>query len=191
MRCVLSKGKQRELLIKTKATLGLSWRGLAKRIGISYTTIREWRDEKWSMRQDSFNKIIKICPEQEPFKRYIIELKDDTWGQKIGGVVTKQRKHGFFDQSYAQQSSSWKSKGGKIGTRNWHVRMKKEYPEEYSKIQYRRIKQSLKYKHEFNGQKYRNLLELEVAKILTAQRREFEYEPQLNAAINFTFPIFA
>jgi hypothetical protein len=156
MRCVLSKGKQRELLISTKVTLGLSWRGLASKIGISYTTIREWRDEKWSIRQDVFNRIILVCPEQESFKRYIIELKEDTWGQQAGGQSTKRLKHGFFDRAYAQQSSSWKSKGGQIGTRKWQVRMKKEHPEEYSKIQYGRIKQSLKYKYEFNGQKYRN-----------------------------------
>ena len=176
MRYVLSKGKQRELLINTKVTLGLSWRGLARKIGISYTTLREWRDEKWSMQQDVFNKIIEVCPEQESFKKYIIEIKEDTWGQKVGGLVTKQREHGFFDKAYIEQSSSWKSKGGQAGTRKWHVRMKNEHPEEYSKIQYGRIKQSLKYKYEFNGQKYRNTLELEVAKILAEQRREFEYE---------------
>jgi hypothetical protein len=146
MRCVLSKGRQRELLISTKVVLGISWRGLARKIGISYTTIREWRDEKWSIRQDVFNRIIVVCPEQESFKRYIIELKEDTWGQQVGGLSTKRLKHGFFDQAYTQQSSSWKSKGGKIGTRKWHVRMKNEHPEEYSKIQYGRIKQSLKYK---------------------------------------------
>ena len=128
MRCVFRKGKQRELLISTKQQLGLSWRELAKKLGIGYTTIREWRDEKWSMKQDVFNRIIESRPEQESFKKYIVELKEDTWGQKVGGLNTKHLKHGFFDQVYAQQSSSWKSKGGQIGTRKWHVRMKDDHP---------------------------------------------------------------
>ncbi len=68
--------------------------------------------------------------------------------------------------------------------------MKKEHAEEYSKIQYERIKQSLKYKHEFNGQKYRNVLELEVAKILAKQSRTFEYEHQLKCGNRFYFPDF-
>ena len=131
-----------------------------------------------------------VCPEQESFKRYIIELKEDTWGQQAGGLSTKRLKHGFFDQAYAQQSNSWKSKGGKTGTRKWHVRMKKEHPEEYSKIQYARIKQSLKYKYELNGQKYRNILELEVAKILVTQSKKFEYERHLKCGNKFYFPDF-
>lgn len=190
MRCVLSKGKQREMLLYTKEKLGLSWRKLARKLGISYTTIREWRDEKWSMRLEIFNKIIEICPEQKPFKNYIIEIKDNAWGQKVGGLTTKEREHGFFDQAYRQQSSSWKSKGGQTGSRKWHVRMKNEHPEEYHKIQYGRIKRSLKYKYDFNGQKYRNKLELEVARILTEQKVQFEYERQLNCGNKFYFPDF-
>ena len=191
MRCVLSKGKQREMLLLTKETLGLSWRELAKKLGISYTTIREWRDEKWSMRLVVFNKIIEVCPEHNEYKNYIVELKEDRWGQKVGGRTTKQRKHGFFDQAYSQQSGSWKSKGGQTGVRKWHVRMKNEHPEEYRRIQYGRIKQSLKYKCEFNGQKYRNNLELEVARILTEQKVEFEYERPLNCENRFYFPDFS
>ena len=190
MRCVLSKGKQRELLINTKLSLGLSWRGLARKIGISYTTIREWRDEKWSIQLAVFNKIIEVCPESKCYENYVTELKEDTWGQKVGGRTTKQRKHGFFDPAYSQQSGSWKSKGGQTGVRKWHVRMKNEHPEEYRRIQYSRIKKSLKYKCEFNGQKYRNNLELEVARILTEQLVEFEYERPLNWDNRFYFPDF-
>jgi len=190
MRCVLTKGKQKELLINTKIALGLSWRGLASKIGISYTTVREWRDEKWSMQQEVFNSLIEVCPEQESFKQYIIELKDDTLGQKVGGQSTKRLKHGFFNPAYAQQNSSWKSRGGRTGVRKWHVRMKNEHPEEYSKIQYGRIKQSLKYKHNFNGEKYRNLLELEVARRLTEQKIQFEYERSLNCEGKYYFPDF-
>ena len=170
--------------------MDLSWRGLAGKLGISYTTIREWRDEKWSIRQDVLSRIILICPEQESYKQFIVELKEDSWGQKVGGLSTKRLKHGFFDQAYTKQSSSWKSKGGQHGTRKWHVRMKNEHPEEYSRIQYGRIQQSLKYKHAFNGEKYRNLLELEVARILTEQKVKFEYERLLHCGGKCYFPDF-
>jgi hypothetical protein len=68
--------------------------------------------------------------------------------------------------------------------------MKKEKPQEYRQIQYGRIKQSLKYKHEYSGQKYRNLLELEVAKILTEKGLQFEYEKLLSCNNKFYFPDF-
>ena len=68
--------------------------------------------------------------------------------------------------------------------------MKREKPEEYGKIQYERIKQSLSYKHEFNGQWYRNSLELDVAKILTQNAIEFEYEHLVNCGSRTYFPDF-
>ena len=69
--------------------------------------------------------------------------------------------------------------------------MKNEHPEEYRRIQYGRIKKSLKYKCEFNGQKYRNSLELEVVRILTQQKIEFEYEHLLRCFDRFYFPDFS
>ena len=187
---MFSKGKQRELLLSTKEKLGLPWRGLASTLGIGYTTLRECRDEKWSMQMDVFNKIIDACPEQKNFEKFIIERKEDVWGQKLGGFRTKQRKHGFFNPLYKEQSVSWKSAGGRIGSRKWHVRMKNERPLEYHKIQYERIKKSLKYKCEFNGQKYRNNLEVEIARFLTENHIEFEYERLLNCDNKVYFPDF-
>lgn len=106
MRYILSKGKQQELLINTKVALKLSWRRLAEKLGISYTTIREWRDEKWSIKQDVFNKIISLYPKYGYYEKYIIEVREDTWGQKVGGLTTKCLKHGFFDQTYTHKSTS-------------------------------------------------------------------------------------
>ena len=57
-------------------------------------------------------------------------------------------------------------------------------------MQYDRIKQSLKYKHEYKGQKYRNMLELEVAKILTEKSVNFKYEQLLKCGDKFYFPDF-
>ena len=190
MRYTFSKGKQRELILFAKANLGLSWRAFAQKLGISYTTLREWRDEKWSIRYDIFEKIINFCPQCRTFQNAIIKTNDDDWGRKLGGLHTKERQHGFLNPKYSQQSSNWKSNGGKIGTKKWHERMKKEKPQEYRQIQYDRIKQSLKYKHEYQGQKYRNLLELKTAKILTENKVQFEYEKLLRCGEKFYFPDF-
>jgi len=190
MRCIFSKGKQRELLVLTKEKLDISWRELAGKLGIGYTTLRDWRDEKWSMRLEVFNKIVEACPEQKCFEVFITETKEDSCGREIGGVSTKQRKHGFLNPAYIQQSLTWKSKGGQIGTSKWHATMKKERPEEYGKIQYERIKQSLNYKCKFNGRKYRNILELEVAKILTENAIKFEYERPISCVSRTYFPDF-
>jgi hypothetical protein len=190
LRYTFSEGKQRELLLFAKAHLGLSWRDFAQELGVGYTTIRECQDEKWSIRQDIFEKIIAICPESETFKNSIIRTNDDNWGRKLGGLRTKEHQHGFLDPKYQQQSSNWKSRGGKIGTKKWHETMKKEKPQEYRQIQYDRIKQSLKYKREYMGQKYRNDLELETAKILTENKVQFEYEKLLRCGEKFYFPDF-
>ena len=64
MRCVFRKGKQRELLVLTKQKLGLSWQELASELGIGYTTLRDWRDEKWSMRLVILKRLVDVCSEQ-------------------------------------------------------------------------------------------------------------------------------
>lgn len=68
--------------------------------------------------------------------------------------------------------------------------MKANKPREYRRIQQQRLKHSLKYKYEYHGQKYRNILELNVAKILTENSIKFEYEPMLNYKDKFYFPDF-
>ncbi len=80
MRCTFRKGKQRELLLLIKATLGLFWRELAHKLDIGYTTLRECRDEKWSMKQSVFNRIVEICPECLSFRDFIVGKKEDNWG---------------------------------------------------------------------------------------------------------------
>ena len=82
MRCVFSKGKQKELLIFAKTLLELSWREFANKLGIGYTTLRDWRNEKWSMQRSVFIRIVEICPECGPFENFIVEMKEDNWGRK-------------------------------------------------------------------------------------------------------------
>jgi hypothetical protein len=190
MRCIFSKGKQRELLVFAKASLGFPWRKIAHELDVGYTTLRDWRDEKYSMRYNAFIKLVDLCPQCDAFRTFIINMKEDSWGRKLGGLRTKQGKRGFFNPIYSEQSGSWKSAGGQVGSRRWHAMMKTERPLEYHQMQYQKIKQSLKYKYEFEGQKYRNTLELEVAKVLKESGLKFEYEHLLRCGEKFYFPDF-
>ena len=190
MRCIFGKGKQRELLIFAKTALDITWRNMAHTLGVGYTTLRDWRDEKYSMQYGVFTKLVEMCPQCDTFREFITRVKEEQWGRKLGGRRTKQRKRGFFDPQYAKQSVSWKSTGGKVGLKRWHAMMKIERTLEYHRMQYEKIKQSLKYRHEYWGQKYRNELEVEVAKNLTQNGFKFEYERLLQCGDKFYFPDF-
>ena len=190
MRCIFDKGKQKELVLFAKNSLGLTWRNIASKLGVGYTTLRDWRDEKYSMQHNAFTKLVEMCPQCDTFREFIADVKEDHWGQKLGGHNTKQRKRGFFDPHYAKQSISWKSAGGQIGSKRWHAMMKTKKPREYHQMQHEKIKQSLKYKYKYEGQKYRNILELEVAKVLAESGLTFEYEPFLKCGDKVYFPDF-
>jgi hypothetical protein len=190
MRCIFNKGKQRELLLFAKDSLGLSWRKTANALGVGYSTLRDWRDEKYAMQYSAFIKLGGMCPQCVSFGEFIAEVKEDNWGRKLGGLRTKQKRRGFFNPKYKKQSRLWKSAGGQRGLRNWHAMMKTVRPEEYQRIQHKKIMQSLKYKYNYKGQKYRNILELDVAKILTENGYKFEYERLLKCGDKVYFPDF-
>ena len=190
MRCIFAKEKQKELLLLAKNLLNISWREMAEKLNIGYTTLRDWRDERYSIRYEAFQKIAEMCPQCDTFQDFILDLKEDNWGQQLGGVNAKKKKVGFFDLKYAKEPRLWRSKGGRIGLRKWHKTIKTDKPNEYRKMQQQKLKQSLKYKYEYQDQKYRNLLELNVAEILTENCIRFEYEPLLTCDSKFYFPDF-
>lgn len=76
MRCVFAQGKQSELLIYARLSLNLSWHSLDQRLGTNYTSLREWRDEKWHMPYSVFVRLIEICPECKSFKTFLLEFKE-------------------------------------------------------------------------------------------------------------------
>lgn len=190
MRCIFTKEKQRELLLLAKDLLSISWREMAEKLNVGYTTLRDWRDERYSICYEAFQKIAEMRPQCNAFQDFILDLKEDNWGRQLGGVGAKKKKLGFFDLKYAKERRLWRSKGGRIGLRKWHKTMKTDKPNEYRKMQQQKLKQSLKYKYEYRGQKYRNLLELDVAEILTENCIRFEYEPLLTCGSKFYFPDF-
>jgi hypothetical protein len=190
MRCIFVKGKQRTLLLFAKNSLGISWRDMADKLNIGYTTLRDWRDERYSMRYEAFYKLVEMHPRCKDFRDFIANLREDNWGRRLGGFRAKQKERGFFDPKHAKQRQLWRSNGGKIVLRRWHARMKANKPSEYRRTQQQRLKQSLKYKYKYHGQKFRNILELNIAKILTENSVKFEYEPMLNCEGKIYFPDF-
>lgn len=190
MRCIFVEGKQRALLLFAKNSLGISWRDMADKLNIGYTTLRDWRDERYSMHYEAFHKLAEMHPRCKDFRDFIANLREDNWGRRLGGFRAKQKERGFFDPKHAKQRRLWRSNGGKIVLRRWHARMKANEPSEYRRTQQQRLKQSLKYKYEYHGQKFRNILELNVAKILTENSVKFEYEPMLNCEGKIYFPDF-
>ena len=77
------------MLIVAKNLLEISWRKMASRLDVGYTTLRDWRDEKYSMSYESFHKIAELCPQCKHFEDFVINLKEDNWGQLLGGFGAK------------------------------------------------------------------------------------------------------
>lgn len=182
--------ENKENVLFVKHITGYSWRKMALKLGIGYSTLRDWRDGKYLMHHETFLKLIKICPQCEGFREAITGLKKDNWGRRRGGIITKQKKRGFFDPKYVEQQQSWRSIGGRIGSRKWHAQMRADKPLEYRRLQQEKIKKSLMYKYKYGSQKYRNILELAVAKMLTKRGIKFEYEPLVECENRFYLPDF-
>lgn len=68
--------------------------------------------------------------------------------------------------------------------------MKVNEPQKYHQMQQDKLKKSLKYKCEYQNQKYRNILELDMAKILTKNEVKFEYEHLTKCENKFYLPDF-
>lgn len=92
MRVVLSKIFQRQLIEQAKATGHLSWKEMANILGTAETTLRnEWRHAKITLPLDAFKKLSAMSDIQRP-SDYIIELKNDTWGKRLGALSSNPKR---------------------------------------------------------------------------------------------------
>ena len=139
----IAEGKQRKLLFAAKDLLDFSWRSLAKELNAGYTTLRDWRDEKYSLPLKVFQRLLELCPELENFENYIIDIKKENWGRKLGGLHAKKEQRGFFHPSYEEKRQVWRRKGGRMQLKKWHKTMREQEPEEYRRIQHERLKSHL------------------------------------------------
>jgi len=92
-RIKLRKGKQRELIDRAKNKNKLTWKELAKTLGISSNYLRnELYKEKHTLSQPIYEKLCKMA--NVNFNPFIEKILDFNWGQKRGAEnspVTKKR----------------------------------------------------------------------------------------------------
>jgi len=82
MRLIFRKGKQRELIERYK-TLHKphSWREIANSLGVSPNALKEWRYETVSLP----SKVYSHLDSEQQYGEWIIERRNDAWGQEMGG----------------------------------------------------------------------------------------------------------
>lgn len=81
MRLFFKKGKQRELIAKEKEKLNLSLPKLASHLNIKLGKLLPYYHEKSSLPEEIFDKFTL----KEDYVKWIIDKKEDNWGQSRGG----------------------------------------------------------------------------------------------------------
>jgi len=121
-------------------------------------------------------------------KKDILEKLPDNWKQIIGGKsCTKiKRENGTLNKQLeiARTKIPYKK-----STKAWHIKMKKENPDLYHKIQYERFKKVGGYKFTTKkGEKVRNKLEKDAADLLFENGVSYLYEPMVKVNEKYFFP---
>lgn len=89
MRLVFKENKQIEFLkdaIKTSNSKTI--KHFSTSISVRYSTFKNWFHGKRLLPKNIFDKILQLYPSLKKYEDYIIELKDDSWGAKLGGKKT-------------------------------------------------------------------------------------------------------
>ena len=85
---LLISGKQKELIEFVKSRYKLSWKTLAKKLGLNESYLRnEIRNEKRTLSEENFNKLNKLST--EAYGGFIERYLPDRWGQVKGGKSVK------------------------------------------------------------------------------------------------------
>lgn len=87
MRLIFQKEKQREFLKNYKEFKKCSWRKLSEIFSVDWRTIRKWRDEKFTLPENIYKKIISEFPTLSCFDSFIQEKRDDNWGRKLNAKL--------------------------------------------------------------------------------------------------------
>lgn len=93
-RLIFQKGKQREFILEVKKKTNLTWRYLAKLVGISLSTLNDsYKREKCSISYALFKKLCKVSNlRPNKFLKCIKEVKDANWGRIRGGRIGGKKK---------------------------------------------------------------------------------------------------
>ena len=85
MRVELRKGKQKELLYLFKNRNSFTWNEFAGYLGVSYSALKEWYLENCLLPLEIF----EILNDQCNFEDFILEIKNENWGQSLGGNISR------------------------------------------------------------------------------------------------------
>lgn len=85
MRIKLKKGKQKELLIKFKEGNNFTWKEFSKFLNVSEPALREWYKESNLLPLN----IYEILDKKRVYKKCVLEIKKDNWGQVKAGLNSK------------------------------------------------------------------------------------------------------
>jgi len=128
MRIWLEKGKQKELFLKEKERLNLTWNEFAKKLGIKFAKLNGFHYEEVLMSEEIFNKL-RLSSE---YKKFIIQKLNENWGKIKGGKLSsgntkdieipkKSKELAEFWGIVLGDGNVQKRKGYKVGTYNVNI----------------------------------------------------------------------
>lgn len=182
MRLKFQKGKQKEFFLKIKKLKNCDWKNLATFLNINFETLREWVKERRYIPEDIFVKIINLYPQLKIYENYIIEKKENNWGQIKGGLsggkaIKEKLKNDF------KYRIEWVEKCRKGGINNINKGLIKNW-----EIGFRNIG-----KRKFIGPKGEKMFtktEKQIAEFFAENNVKYEYEPRIILNGNNYFPDF-
>ena len=84
MRIKLEKNRQKELIYSVKNQNNFTWSELAEYLNVKSLALKEWYSENCLLPLEIF----EILNQEHNFDEFIIEIKDENWGQSVGGSIS-------------------------------------------------------------------------------------------------------
>jgi len=159
-RILFEKNYQKKFFNILMIKSNLSQRRLAKRLGLSRRTLRNWIDEKLLLPENIFYKCVEILPELLNYKKFFIDIYPENWGRIKGGKIRGRMKSNL--------------------TREIRI---KAFRAANSKTVKRRFLGP-------NGEKMYNEAEKRLAEFLLKNGFEYKYEPAISLGSKYAFPDF-
>lgn len=164
LRVIFQKGKQKQLLALSKQMSRLTWDDYASAIGAScYGVLRaSYLNEHSSLPLAMLDGVLQFVNNGD-WKSWIVEFREQHWGQ---------------------------AKGGAASLKAWHARMR-QHSARYHEVQSNRFRQSRVYKYRTSaGYEVRSLYELVMAENLIVNLVPHQYERILRCGPRIFFPDF-
>lgn len=85
VRIKLKEGKQRQLIYSIKIQKEYTWQKFAEYLNVSFPALKEWYLENCLLPLEIF----EILNKQKNYDNFITEIKEEHWGQALGGKISK------------------------------------------------------------------------------------------------------